>query len=101
MKSLSCLPNLSSLQVLMDLEPEHSYDDELRFYRQLYDSGLSKYLQEVHFVRQMGQPPTLQTIYVIATRSLPKGEKPKAGFGGGATCGGVDKWFRSGVIGNL
>jgi hypothetical protein len=60
MKSLSCLPNLSSLQVLMSQELGQSYDD-----------GLSQYLQDVNFVRHMGQPPMLQTIYAIVTRPLP------------------------------
>ena len=59
MKSLSCLPNLSSLQVLMDLEVEKPYND-----------ALSQYLQDVDFVRHMGQPPMLRTIYAKIQRRL-------------------------------
>ena len=52
MRSLSCLPNLSSLQILTKLIPGPSYDD-----------GLSQYLQDTDFVGHMGQPPMLQAIY--------------------------------------
>jgi hypothetical protein len=60
MKSLSCLPNLSSLQVQMSLTKGQSDND-----------GLSQFLQDVTFVRRMGQPPLLRTVYAVVERLLP------------------------------